>query len=1408
MLATAVLYDETDTLLGRPYLTSLTPNMALETGSVFTVGGWYLRGLSEASGGNSRSSPTDFPLLTLVDIARDQWRTLPSQDFSGNHVTARVPNVPPGHYRVLVTANGITSDMALQVLRDVTPPDTLLSGDVPNTNTHQTHATFVLSSDDAGASFECSLDDAAFTPCTSPVSFSGLSEGWYDFSVRARDAAGSVDATPARHRWYVDLTPPETVILTYPARFTNQRTARFTFSSGGVSSLCECSLDGAPFTSCYPPASYNNLAEGTHTFQVYGRDSAGNVDPTPASHTWTVDIVAPLPPVITSPAGGATLDTHTPTFLGTTEPDTSVTVILNGKVGHANPLSSTGTWTYKHEFPSLADGQYTVTVTATDRAGNSADSAPVSFTIDATPDTPEEPTPEEPTPEEPTPEEPTPEEPTPPAEGCGCTAGPANTSWLLAGLALLAGVVSRRRQTSTAIPTRRLMTALALVLTACTPGREHAPKDATVTEALEQPALLAATPGWSTAAPMGTARFWHTSTLLPTGKVLVVGGAGPSGQALASAELYDPVTGTWSPTGSLTQVRSSHTATLLPSGKVLVVGGFFQNGIRLASAELYDPATGTWSSTGSLVQERDFHTATLLRNGKVLVAGGYGPSGYNRGAELYDPATGTWSSTGSLAEARSNHAATLLRDGKVLVVGGLSTVSSLTSAELYDPATGTWSSTGSLTESRDEPTATLLHSDKVLVAGGSNKASAELYDPVTGTWSPTGSLAAKRDSHTATLLPSGKVLVTGGYEWVDSQPVGLTRTEVYDPVTGTWSSAGTLAKGGNRQTATLLPSGKVLVAGGYVNSSGGYAHAELHDPAAGTWTSMASLTQSRTSHTATLLPDGKVLVAGGQGSDTLASAELYDPVINSWSSTGSLSKLRSGHMATLLPDGKVLVLGGNPNLYAELYDPATGTWSSSGSRPPNRGGYTATLLPNGKVLVAGGGDAYGLSASAELYDPATDTWSPTGSLAQPRSGHTATLLPDGKVLVAGGAGRRDYYVDYTELYDPATGSWSRTGMLSQGRMRHTATLLPDGKVLVIGGETLRAGVISYLASAEMYNPTTGTWSSIASLPYPRGRHTATLLPMGKVLVAGGVGDDSTGFNANAAVYDPGTRSWSFNASLAQGRRDHTATLLPDGRVLVVGGSHGNIYASAEAYDDTGSDIAYRPSLTSLAPSTPMGPGSLFTVGGEYLRGFSEASGGNSRSSATDFPLLTLLDLARERLIPLPSRDFSSNHVTAQVPKVFPGQYLLNVTVNGLTSGKVLHVLASSPPVITSPANGATLEDNTPTFSGTAAPDSTVSLSLDGAVIGTATTDATGSWSFTPTLALADGPHTVTATASDTNGTSAASAPVSFTVDTTPEEPMPPAEGCGCAAGPGDASWLLGGLALLAGVVSRRRQRGI
>jgi len=316
---------------------------------------------------------------------------------------------------------------------------------------------------------------------------------------------------------------------------------------------------------------------------------------------------------------------------------------------------------------------------------------------------------------------------------------------------------------------------------------------------------------WTYTGDLSDAHWKGTATLLQNGQVLVTGGIGISG-VTASAELYDPATGTWSSPGAMNTARQHHTATLLPDGRVLVAGGNPPDQQAFSSAELYDPVTGTWSYTGSMNQARVFHSAVLLTNGRVLVAGGSdGSANYNTQNELYDPVTGMWSYTGSLNMSRDVHSATLLTNGKVLVAGGYHGYG-IESAELYDPVKGTWIVTGSMNEPRAWHTATLLPDGKVLVAGSeifSNfLSSAEIYDPATGTWSTTGSMHDARGSHTATLLPDGKVLVAGG------EGTNNRSAELYDPAIGTWSYTGSMGDGRSYFTGTFLQSGEVLASGG------------------------------------------------------------------------------------------------------------------------------------------------------------------------------------------------------------------------------------------------------------------------------------------------------------------------------------------------------------------------------------------------------------------------------------------------------------------------------------------------------------------------------------------------------------------------------------------------------------------
>jgi hypothetical protein len=356
-----------------------------------------------------------------------------------------------------------------------------------------------------------------------------------------------------------------------------------------------------------------------------------------------------------------------------------------------------------------------------------------------------------------------------------------------------------------------------------------------------------------------------------------------------------------------------------------------------------------------------------------------------------------------------------------------------------------------------------------------------------------------------------------------------------------------------------------------------------------------SLNTPRLSPTASLLNDGMVLMAGGSGDTT---AELYNPATGTFSYTpGNMIVARGGQTATLLNNGLVLIAGGygySDNLaVAELYNPATGTFTPTGIMTTTRYYHTATLLNNGMVLIVGGWGPNGYLASAELYNPTTGTFTATGSLSATRIYHTATLLNDGMVLVAGGdtfsSASKYGCAVVAELYNPATGTFTPTGSLNAARGRHTATLLNNGLVLMAGGgNSCVYDSLDPIDSAELYNPATASFTLTGSLNSARESHTATLLNNGLVLMVGGYG--FTNFPefsaiASAELYDPATGAFTLTGSLNTARVLHTATLLNNGMALMAGGQAEypdyNSLASAELY---GPDALTSPDLQSIAIS--------------------------------------------------------------------------------------------------------------------------------------------------------------------------------------------------------------------------------
>ncbi len=313
------------------------------------------------------------------------------------------------------------------------------------------------------------------------------------------------------------------------------------------------------------------------------------------------------------------------------------------------------------------------------------------------------------------------------------------------------------------------------------------------------------------------------------------------------------------------------------------------------------------------------------------------------------------------------------------------------------------------------------------------------------------------------------------------------------------------------------------------------------------------LTQPRYRHISTLLPNGKVLIAGGlaqlPADDTtssagsrifrpaglLISAEIFDPETGTSSPTEDMTIGRYRDHGILLPDGRVLLMPTLGVYPVEMYDPDSGRFSAVAD-VPNTIIRTATLLPRGEVFVT-------TSGHAGIFDTDARAITSFFEMEETRKFHTATLLKDGRVLIVGGehSGTETLLVGRNLIYDPSTGAYSEAGHLQFDRTNHKAVLLQDGRVLIVGGT--EADLRTSVQTAEIYDPETNTFSPAGVSTIDPG--AALLLPSGRVFMI---------HTGNIVLYDPATHTFSLTGySINPPRSFPTATLLEDGRVMVAGG---------------------------------------------------------------------------------------------------------------------------------------------------------------------------------------------------------------------------------------------------------------
>ena len=683
---------------------------------------------------------------------------------------------------------------------------------------------------------------------------------------------------------------------------------------------------------------------------------------------------------------------------------------------------------------------------------------------------------------------------------------------------------------------------------------------------------------WVNGQSLPNPRFGHTANLIGRESVLIAGGEDGENPT-ASTVIYNANADMWTPSLDMLQPRTKHASSILTDGRVIVVGGTNSSG-TLSSSEIYDPVLQHWTSSGESLLPRIGHSVTALRNGMLLVVGGQIPieksnqnsfllcensdeavpsvgvtSGYDceDGAatvtEIYDPTNDSWKKSSPLLTPRWGHTATLLDDGRVLVAGGKNNYLSAIESEIFDPNTETWVSAGQMSYERTGHTASLLSDGRVLIAGGFTYVPisyAEIYDVGKG-WVKTENLMGPRHMHSAVPLNDGQVLIIAGKAGLFTN---LTRVELYDSDSGSWSIKGKMPVALWGHTAIPLDCENVLIVGGKRNDGSSYNLAYLFDATTGGYQTTGKMNVPRFGHSATKISDEAVVVAGGHlnpsfQSDSVEILKLDTSGSYEWVLAKPMPIPLERHSAIYIGGGRLFLTGGwNGSSAASdtwIFDFNNNLWDVGPPMKDARWGHSMVWLDDKTVLISGGVGDDGLPlSSVEKYDSVNSSIELVSSMQETRSGHRLLKDKNGDVYAIGGYGSEGTSLPSFEKYRVNSNQWNKLPDMSEARSGHSAIILKDENILITGG-TKDYNTPS--GTAELFDMESEQWKSAGSMREARMGHVSYQFDSksgfncpdfnthGEVFIMGGYG---LSVMDSVEVYRPGGGGWSAFESIVRG----------------------------------------------------------------------------------------------------------------------------------------------------------------------------------------------------------------------------------------------------------------------------------